>query len=315
MSDLAHVWQHLIRETIAYLKIARAAGFSYVEGSFNPPPDSLLNDKSAGRVSPPSGKRLSAGISPQERQALKAALTDPYAHLAARPARQAAPKSRPSRSASAPRQAKSEKPKVLLRDRAKGLQLIASAQSLEELNDLIAGCQMCGLAPGRTNVVPGEGNPEADLVFVGEAPGYNEDLQGRPFVGRAGALLTDMIQAMGLQRQDVFICNIIKCRPPGNRDPRPDEMKACEPFLKRQLELIRPKVICALGRIAIQSLLRETTPMGKLRGKWRSYQGIPLMPTYHPAYLLRNESQKRYAWEDLKAVMARLAELNQRART
>jgi len=168
---------------------------------------------------------------------------------------------------------------------------------------------MCGLAAGRTLTVFGEGNPRAELMFVGEGPGYHEDVQGKPFVGRAGALLTQMIQAMGFQREEVFITNIVKCRPPGNREPEPDEIRACEPYLKRQIELIRPKVICALGRISIQGLLRDTTPISKVRGKWRTYQGIPLMPTFHPAFLLRNPGQKRTAWEDLKAVMTKMAEL------
>ncbi len=143
-------------------------------------------------------------------------------------------------------------------------------------------------------------------MFVGEAPGYHEDIQGRPFVGRAGELLTKMIEAMGLRRDDVYIANIVKCRPPGNRDPLPEEILACEPYLKRQIELIRPKVICALGRIAIQGLLRETTPITQLRGQWRTYQNIPLMPTFHPAYLLRNPGGKRFAWEDLKAILVRM---------
>jgi DNA polymerase len=158
----------------------------------------------------------------------------------------------------------------------------------------------------RKNIVYGVGNPDARLVFVGEAPGATEDARGEPFVGDAGQLLTRMIGAMGFAREDVYICNILKCRPPGNRDPEPDEVERCEPFLKRQLAAIQPVVIVALGRIAAQTLLGSTAPISALRGRWRSYQGIPLLATYHPAFLLRQPGQKRTAWEDLKEVIAEL---------
>ncbi len=140
-------------------------------------------------------------------------------------------------------------------------------------------------------------------MFVGEGPGADEDRQGEPFVGRAGQLLTKMIEAMGFRREEVYIANVVKCRPPENRDPEPDEIEACEPFLKAQIAAVRPRVIVALGRFAVQTLLRDTTPVSRLRGKWREYQGVKLMPTFHPAYLLRNPAEKRKAWEDLQRVM------------
>ena len=181
------------------------------------------------------------------------------------------------------------------------------AAGLKLLRDEIGDCQRCKLAPSRTNLVYGVGNPDADLVFVGEAPGADEDAQGEPFVGKAGQLLTKMIEAMGYARSDVYICNVLKCRPPANRNPEPDEVASCEPFLKRQLAAIRPRMIVALGKFAAQCLLRDDTPITRMRGGFRSYEGIPLMPTLHPAYLLRDPSKKKLAWEDLKAVNAALA--------
>jgi DNA polymerase len=180
-------------------------------------------------------------------------------------------------------------------------------QGLAVVRDDLGDCQRCKLALGRKNLVFGVGNPDAELVFVGEAPGADEDLQGEPFVGKAGQLLTKMIEAMGYRREDVYICNVLKCRPPGNRNPEPDEVASCEPFLKRQLAAIRPRMIVALGKFAAQCLLRDDTPITRLRGGFRSYEGIPLMPTLHPAYLLRDPSKKKLAWEDLKAVNAALA--------
>jgi DNA polymerase len=180
---------------------------------------------------------------------------------------------------------------------ARGLTLVR-----EDLGD----CQRCKLAPLRANLVFGVGNPNAHLVFVGEAPGADEDAQGEPFVGKAGQLLTKMIEAMGYARGDVYICNILKCRPPGNRNPEPDEIAKCEPFLKAQLAALRPRMIVALGKFAAQCLLRDDTPISRLRGNFRSYEGIQLMPTFHPAYLLRDPTKKKEAWADLKAVNAAL---------
>jgi uracil-DNA glycosylase len=167
-------------------------------------------------------------------------------------------------------------------------------------------CTRCKLHKTRTNIVFGVGNPEARLMFVGEAPGEDEDLQGYPFVGKAGQLLTKMIEAMGLRREDVYICNTVKCRPPNNRNPEPEELLACEPFLKGQLGAVKPEVIVTLGKFAAQALLREQTPITRLRGQWREYESIPVMPTFHPAYLLRSPAEKGKVWEDLKQVMKRL---------
>jgi uracil-DNA glycosylase family 4 len=166
-------------------------------------------------------------------------------------------------------------------------------------------CRRCKLHTlGRKQVVFGVGNPTADLMFVGEAPGADEDEQGEPFVGRAGQLLTKIIEAIGLKREDVYIANIIKCRPPGNRNPEPDEVEQCEPFLFRQVAAIKPRVIVALGKFAAQSLLRTTDPITRLRGRSFNYRGATLIPTFHPAFLLRNPSAKREVWEDMKKVRA-----------
>jgi uracil-DNA glycosylase len=187
-----------------------------------------------------------------------------------------------------------------------GGETLCRRETLEEIRAELEGCERCSLCRGRRNIVFGVGNPRAKVVFVGEAPGREEDEQGEPFVGEAGRLLDRILFAMGLQREDVYICNVEKCRPPGNRDPLPEEIEACEPYLKRQLAAIRPCLIVALGRFAAQTLLRDTAPITRLRGQWRQYEGIPLMPTYHPAYLLRNPSSKKEVWEDMKQVMHRL---------
>jgi DNA polymerase len=167
-------------------------------------------------------------------------------------------------------------------------------------------CTKCRLAGTRTQVVWGTGNPNADLMFIGEAPGRDEDEHGKPFVGRAGQLLTDIIKAMKLSRDDVYIANVIKCRPPENRNPEPDELEACRPFIRRQIELIKPKVIVTLGKIALQSLTGKAHAVSAARGQWTEYDGIKVMPTYHPAYLLRTPSAKKDVWNDMKKVMAEL---------
>jgi uracil-DNA glycosylase family 4 len=189
-------------------------------------------------------------------------------------------------------------------------------QALKALNEkMVRNCKKCPLSRTRNKTVFGQGNAAARLVFVGEAPGAEEDAQGLAFVGRAGQLLTKMIEAMGLTRDQVYICNILKCRPPNNRDPAPDEIACCWPYLDEQLRIIQPEVIVALGRPAAQTLLRTTASIGQLRGQWHDYfisgspmvgPATPLMPTYHPAYLLRNPPDKVKAWNDLKMVMARL---------
>jgi len=175
--------------------------------------------------------------------------------------------------------------------------------SLEDLRSFIGDCKRCKLWHGRTKLVFGEGSPDARLVFVGEGPGRDEDLAGRPFVGEAGRLLTRIINAMGLTREDVYICNVVKCRPPKNREPEMDEIKTCIPFLKRQIHLIRPDFICSLGRVAVQGLLDREFKITLERGKWHAFMDIPLMPTYHPAYLLRNPSAKREVWQDIQDIM------------
>ena len=170
------------------------------------------------------------------------------------------------------------------------------------------GCTACRLCEQRNTVVFGAGDADADLMFVGEGPGYNEDRQGLPFVGPAGQLLNRIIQAIDLRREDVYITNVVKCRPPNNRDPQPDETAACRSFLDRQVELVEPRVIVALGRVAAQQLLRTRDSLGRLRGRWHEVAGVPVRVTYHPAFLLRDPSYKRAAWDDMKLVRDRLLE-------
>ncbi|MCB1152408.1 uracil-DNA glycosylase [bacterium] len=178
--------------------------------------------------------------------------------------------------------------------------------TLDEIRAELGDCTRCKLHTGRKQIVFGVGNPNADLMFIGEGPGADEDEQGEPFVGRAGQLLTKMILAMGVRREDVYIANVVKCRPPGNRNPESDEVEACEPFLRKQIASVQPKVICTLGNYATQTLLRTQAGVSKLRGTFRVYQNTPVMPTFHPAYLLRSPNKKREAWEDLQAIMAKL---------
>ncbi len=182
-------------------------------------------------------------------------------------------------------------------------------RTLAEVRQELGDCKRCKLHRKRTNIVFGSGNPEAKLVFVGEGPGRDEDLQGEPFVGQAGKLLTRIIEAIQLTREEVYIANIVKCRPPENRNPEPEEIAACEPFLVQQLKVIQPKLICALGAFAAQTLLRTTVKISALRGRFHSYQDILLMPTYHPAFLLRNPNYKRDVWEDVKKVKAEYEKL------
>ncbi len=177
---------------------------------------------------------------------------------------------------------------------------------LDLLKKKILGCQECDLHRTRTNVVFGSGNPRASLMFIGEAPGEEEDKQALPFVGRAGQLLTKIIEAMGLKREDVYIANILKCRPPNNRAPLPAEIAACEEVVLRQVEMIKPRVICTLGKFASQTILKTETPISVLRGNFREYNGIKVMPTFHPAYLLRNPEDKKLVWQDMKKVMKEL---------
>jgi len=177
------------------------------------------------------------------------------------------------------------------------------SETLEDIAADLGDCWRCRLARERNCIVFGEGNPRANLVFVGEGPGFEEDRQGKPFVGAAGQLLTRIIEAIKLTRDQVYICNIIKCRPPGNRNPESDEINTCAPFLERQIAAIQPDFICALGTFAAQTLLKTATPISRLRGRFHQYQGIKVLPTYHPAYLLRNPAKKRDVWEDMKMLM------------
>ena len=181
--------------------------------------------------------------------------------------------------------------------------------TLESIRTELGDCQRCKLAPKRTNIVFGSGNPNAELVFVGEAPGFDEDQQGLPFVGRAGQLLTKIIESIDLKRDGVYICNVLKCRPPDNRNPEPDEVASCNPFLKKQLAAIRPKIVCCLGTFAAQTVLRMAVPIGKLRGKFFDMDGMRVIATFHPAYLLRSPDKKREVWEDMKQIRAELFRL------
>jgi uracil-DNA glycosylase len=181
--------------------------------------------------------------------------------------------------------------------------------TLQTIRDEMGDCRRCKLAPLRTNLVFGSGNSNADLVFVGEAPGSDEDQKGLPFVGRAGQLLTKIIESIDLKREDVYICNVLKCRPPENRNPEPDEVASCNPFLRKQLAAIGPKVVCCLGTFAAQTVMQTSAPISKLRGKFHDIDGIRVIATFHPAYLLRSPDKKRDVWEDMKQIRAELFRL------
>jgi uracil-DNA glycosylase family 4 len=183
-------------------------------------------------------------------------------------------------------------------------------EELEAIRQDLGDCRRCKLSPGRTNIVFGSGNPHAELMFVGEAPGADEDAQGLPFVGRAGQLLSKIIEAISMSRGDVYICNILKCRPPGNRNPESDEIGACEPFLFRQIASVKPRVICALGTFGAQTLLGTKEPISRLRGHFFEFRGAKLMATFHPAYLLRNPNEKRKVWEDIQKIRDYLKSLH-----
>ena len=185
-------------------------------------------------------------------------------------------------------------------------ELESASESLDAIRADLGDCTRCKLHTGRTNIVFGEGNPHASLMFAGEGPGADEDASGRPFVGAAGQLLDRIIESIGLRREDVYIANVVKCRPPGNRAPERDEATTCQPFLHRQIAAVSPKVIVVLGNTPLESLLGFKGGITKLRGKFHEFKGIPVMPTFHPAYLLRDPSKKRDVWEDIKLVKARL---------
>lgn len=185
---------------------------------------------------------------------------------------------------------------------------VSDRETLEVIRGELGDCRRCLLCKGRKNIVFGVGNPAARLLFVGEAPGRDEDIQGEPFVGEAGQLLTKMIKAMGYERSEVYICNVLKCRPPDNRNPHHEEIEACGPFLLRQVKAIAPRAIVALGTFAAQTLLQSKEPISRLRGRFHDYHSIPLMPTFHPAFLLRSPEKKREVWNDLQQVMKLLVE-------
>ena len=187
---------------------------------------------------------------------------------------------------------------------------VGASSALASLAERAATCRLCALSEARTQVVFGAGNPNADLVFIGEAPGHDEDLKGEPFVGQAGQLLDRMLTAMGMDRDQVYMMNTIKCRPPNNRDPRPDEVQACNLWFEQQLDLLRPKMICLLGRVAAQTVLGSDAPLGSLRGRWHDYRGVPVWVTYHPAFLLRSPAQKQKGWQDLQELLAEYRSLN-----
>jgi len=250
----------------------------------------------------------------QESDGTRQVLADRATLQAAKAAAAAAPLARPQAAAPAPAQraapvaAPAAKAPVAAKSAPK-VELpttVINGATLDEVRKELGDCKRCKLCEGRKTIVYGSGNPRAELVFVGEGPGEEEDKQGIPFVGAAGQLLTKMIEAMKYSRDDVYICNVVKCRPPGNRNPEPDEIRACEPFLQAQLRIIKPKVIVALGKFAAQTLLRDDTAITRLRGQWRQYEGIDLMPTFHPAYLLRSPDEKKKAWMDLQEVMKKL---------
>lgn len=208
--------------------------------------------------------------------------------------------------------------KAVIRDSGVGFSKKTNPQSptpnpqklatLQALRDEIGDCQRCKLSKGRKNIVFGEGSVDAEIMFIGEGPGEDEDLQGRPFVGKAGQLLTKLIEKMGFKRENVYIGNIVKCRPPGNRDPEEDEISACSPFIKKQADIISPKVIISLGRVSTQTLVGVKIPIGKLRGKFYQFENIQLMPTFHPSYLLRNPKDKWLVWEDAQKVLEKIKE-------
>lgn len=265
----------LARELLGHLRSQRAAGVDYV--SLGTPRETV--PEAAHPVTPPPARTPEPETAPNpEQQALIP---------------QAAPAPAPTLAPMAKRRDPGPEPPPLPFDPDADM-------SLAELETAVDGCLRCKLGAGRTNLVFGVGNPAANLVIVGEAPGANEDAEGIPFVGRAGQMLTKMIEnVIEVPRQEVYICNILKCRPPGNRNPEPDEIDCCEPYLHKQLAVIRPRLILALGKFAAQWLLQTKTPIGRLRGKFGRYQGIPCLSTYHPAYLLRNPRDKRLVLEDL----------------
>jgi uracil-DNA glycosylase len=280
----------LTRQLRAYLEALQAWGVQYVPG------DSILQLNSSNPE--PLESKVPATLPASESSQ---ALTTPMANPPLPPSTSRQPSSQETQEALLPTQ------EALLPLERPAAHL--SGLSLSELEAVAKQCTQCRLHRGRTHVVFGVGNPQADLMFAGEAPGRDEDQQGEPFVGRAGQLLTRIIEAIGMKRQDVYIANVIKCRPPNNRNPAEDEIDRCEPYLIRQIELVKPRLIVALGTFAAQTLLKTKLPISQLRGRFHTYQGVKLMPTFHPAFLLRNPERKRAVWEDMQAVQRELRRL------
>ncbi|MCY3823085.1 MAG: uracil-DNA glycosylase [Nitrospinae bacterium] len=265
----------LARELLGHLRSQRAAGVDYV--SLGTPRETVPQAAHPATAPPARAPEPETAPNPEQQALIP----------------QAAPAPAPTLAPMAKRRDPGPEPPPLPFDPDADM-------SLDQLEAAVDGCLRCKLGPGRTNLVFGVGNPAANLVIVGEAPGANEDAEGIPFVGRAGQMLTKMIEnVIEVPRQEVYICNILKCRPPGNRNPEPDEIDCCEPYLHKQLAIIQPRLILALGKFAAQWLLQTKTPIGRLRGKFGRYQGIPCLSTYHPAYLLRNPRDKRLVLEDL----------------
>lgn len=260
---------------------------------------------SRAEVGAPTGQDLAAGDAPRVDEPPSRMREIGESQLggdwrAALRATGAAPDSMPKKTTAAQSAANLQKPAMMESEIVPASFAVPAFASLDEIAKHVASCTKCPLYSTATNPVPGEGNPNADFMCVGEAPGATEDETGRPFVGAAGQLLTKILEAIGLKRDDVFIANVLKHRPPGNRNPAPNEVLACSPYLIRQIELVKPKVILALGTFAAQTLLDTKTPIGKLRGQVHQYHGVPLVVTYHPAALLRNPSWKRPTWEDVQ---------------
>ncbi|HEU4560105.1 MAG TPA: uracil-DNA glycosylase family protein [Longimicrobium sp.] len=249
------------------------------------PADAPAQPRPAARPDATAREPVSADVPPARREATPAEVPSLETHVRAGAAPPGATPMRPSPSAPT---------------RGISAEEIRALPVLDAVREVSLGCPRCGLAKTRTRVVFGEGNPNADLMVVGEAPGENEDRQGRPFVGKAGKLLDLLLMTVGFPRESVYICNVLKCRPPGNRNPQPDEVEACSPYLLKQVELVQPRIIVAFGTFAAQTLLATDVSIGRLRGKLHQYQGIPLVPTYHPAALLRNQGWVRAVWEDLQ---------------
>ncbi|OFV94772.1 MAG: hypothetical protein A3H28_04835 [Acidobacteria bacterium RIFCSPLOWO2_02_FULL_61_28] len=285
-----------LAELANWLRYYRALGFTHLYRRKPQPPIPPGGDEILSVVAGAGGRAENPGAAPSANQLyLSAALPVSLSPREAAPPKPAPQPAVPVISSLPPSQAGTL------------FDSVAPRETLGQVRDDLGDCRRCKLAKGRKTIVFGSGNPKAELLFVGEGPGADEDEQGLPFVGRAGQLLTQMIEkGLKIPRPDVYICNIIKCRPPENRKPERDEVAACRPFVERQIDAVRPRVIVALGATAVEALLGTHQSMGSLRGQWHEFHGLPLMVTYHPAYLLRDPNKKPEAWADLKKVLALL---------